>query len=272
MDNQFPNKSWPTLQEFNEAIQLPFANIEDAELKHCLPYTDFLGLPRPVTGAFASVYRMHREDKDFALRLFLKSISDQAQRYSIISDFVRTDKLPYTVTFEFLTNGIKARGEWHPALKMEWVEGTPFDIYLVENLNNAKRLGELAKAFLQMMNELRAAGIAHGDLQHGNMIMCGNEIRLVDYDGMYVPAMIDANATELGHPNYQHPDRASNHFGPYLDNFSSWIIYASIKALQLDPRLLNQLGGCDDCMLFRKADFLNPLESSGFCSVRKARH
>jgi len=93
------------------------------------------------------------------------------------------------------------------------------------------------------MEEMRFAGIAHGDLQHGNIIMCNHELRLVDYDGMYVPAMKNFMASELGHPNYQHPARAPHHFGPYLDNFSAWVIYASIKALQVDPLLLDQLGG-----------------------------
>ena len=31
-----------------------------------------------------------------------------------------------------------------------------------------------------MMKEMRQAGIAHGDLQHGNILMCGKDIRLVE--------------------------------------------------------------------------------------------
>jgi hypothetical protein len=123
-----------------------------------------------------------------------------------------------------------------------------------------------------MMNELRAAGIAHGDLQHGNIIMCGNEIRLVDYDGMYVPAMKNFSACEIGHPNYQHPARTALHFGPYLDNFSAWIIYASIKALEIEPSLLNQLGGGDDCLLFRRSDFLEPMQSPVFAALERHDH
>jgi hypothetical protein len=260
---------WPSLQDYNEAIQNPRACLNDVELKNSLPYTNAVGLPRTVTGSFASVYRMHCADKDYALRLFLRNIKDQAERYALISDFVQNDSLPYTVTFHFLHNGIKSRGEWLPALKMEWVEGKSFDDYIVENLKDSQKLGDLASSFVKMMEEMRFAGIAHGDLQHGNIIMCNHELRLVDYDGMYVPAMKNFMASELGHPNYQHPARAPHHFGPYLDNFSAWVIYASIKALQVDPLLLDQLGGGDDCLLFRKSDFNTPLQSAAFAAFEK---
>jgi hypothetical protein len=212
---------------------------------------------------------MHCADSDYALRLFLKNLEDQAERYASISNFVQHDSLPYTVTFDFLSNGIKVRGDWFPALKMDWVEGTPFEEYVIENINNPDVMDKLSKSFVQMMSELRFAGIAHGDLQHGNIIMCGKELRMVDYDGMYVPALKRLMASELGHPNYQHPNRASHHFGPYLDNFSAWIIYASLRGLQLDPALLHQLGGGDDCLLFRRSDFQNPLQSPAFAAFEK---
>jgi hypothetical protein len=262
-------KWWPSLQDYNEAIQIPRACLQDEELRNGLPYTTALGLPRPITGAFASVYKMHCAERDYALRLFLKNIDDQAKRYDLISDFVQHDSLPYTVTFDFLLKGIKSRSDWFPALKMEWVEGTPFEEYVIENLREPAVLGDLGRSFVQMMNEMRLAGIAHGDLQHGNIIMCGKELRLVDYDGMFVPAMKNFTSSELGHPNYQHPSRTALHFGPYLDNFSAWIVYASIRALELDPGLFHQLAGGDDCLLFRRSDFLNPLQSPAFAAFEK---
>lgn len=262
-------KWWPTPQDYNEAIQTPRLNLLDSELRSGLPYTDAIGLPRPVTGSFASVYRLHCSSKDYAVRLFLRNIDDQEQRYALITDFVQHDDLPYTVTFDFLREGIKVFGNWMPALKMEWVDGTAFDDYIVDNLGNPKKLGMLAENFLVMMNALQRAGIAHGDLQHGNIIMCSDELRLVDYDGMFVPAMHGFEATEIGHRNYQHPLREAKHFGPYLDNFSAWVIYTSIRALQVDSRLMHQLGGGDDCLLFRQTDFQNPLQSPAFSALEK---
>ncbi|MBS1954356.1 MAG: hypothetical protein JST89_09220 [Cyanobacteria bacterium SZAS-4] len=260
---------WPTPQDYNEAIQVPLACLGDPELKAGLPYTNALELPRSITGSFASVYRMHCKNKDFALRLFLNNIRDQHERYALISDFVQHDDLPYTVTFDFLDQGIKIHGEWLPALKMDWLEGEQLDDYIVDNLANPNKLGHLLEKFVKMMQEMRRAGIAHGDLQHGNILVCKDELRLVDYDGMFVPAMKGFSASELGHRNYQHPDRAAHHFGPYLDNFSAWIIYASLYALQIDSRLMHQLGGGDDCLLFRQSDFLDPIHSSAFAALEK---
>ena len=260
---------WPTPQDYNEAIQITRGNLQDPQLQQGLVYTDALGLPRPITGSFASVYRLHCKDKDFALRLFLRNISDQEERYALISDFVQHDELPYTVTFDFLKSGIKVMGEWLPALKMEWVDGPSFDDYIVANVANSDKLKRLNEKFVTMMDELRKAGIAHGDLQHGNIIVWQDELRLVDYDGMFVPAMHGSEANELGHRNYQHPARAAKHFGPYLDNFSAWVIYASVKALQIDSRLLHQLGGGDDCLLFRQTDFLDPLHSAAFAAFER---
>jgi predicted unusual protein kinase regulating ubiquinone biosynthesis (AarF/ABC1/UbiB family) len=112
---------------------------------------------------------------------------------------------------------------------MEWVDGLTLDQYIYENLENPTKLDALASQFSKMMYEMRAAGIAHGDLQHGNIIIVDEEIRLVDYDGMFVPALDGLTSNELGHNNYQHPTRSAEHFGDYLDNFSAWTILTSIN-------------------------------------------
>lgn len=256
---------WPSPQDYNEAVQNPHMNLFDEELRSGLVHLDHLGLPRPVTGAFASVYRMKCGNRDVALRCFLKDITDQERRYALVSDFVQYDELPCTISFEFLTRGIQIGGRWLPVLKMEWVEGLALDQYILANLHNARKLSQLAANFLEMMRHLYAAGVAHGDLQHGNILVLPNrELRLVDYDGMFVPSMSGMTSHEIGHRNYQHPDRTAEHFGDFLDNFSAWVIYTSIVGLQLDPALWDQLAAGDDCLLFNKSDFVNPSYSPAF--------
>lgn len=258
-------KWWPTPQDYNEAVQNPHVNFSDAELQSASIFVGSLGLPRPVCGAFASVYRVRSSEKEFAVRCFLRNTSDQEARYRLVSEFVQNDTLPYTVGFEFAPEGIKIRESWFPLLKMDWVAGQTLEQFVVANLSNRDCLMELADRFLAMCDQLRESGIAHGDLQHGNILVIpGGELRLVDYDGMYVPAMSGFKASEVGHRNYQHPARSGNHFGPYLDNFSAWVIYASLKILSIDPLLFNQLGGGDDCLLFKKTDFVDPLHSQRF--------
>ncbi len=109
-----------------------------------------------------------------------------------------------------------------------------------------------------MMSDLERANIAHGDLQHGNILIVNNDLRLIDYDGMYVPGLEGMQSHEVGHRNYQHPRRTEKDFGPYIDHFSAWIIYLSLLALSVQPGLWRRLEGGDECLLFRRNDFENP--------------
>src|SRR5207248_10425515 len=62
------------------------------------------------------------------------------------------------------------------------------------------------------VRHLEAAKVAHGDLQHGNILVRGGSIQLVDYDGMWVPALSGRDATEIGHRAYQHPERSGQDY------------------------------------------------------------
>src|SRR5688572_7011157 len=116
---------WPTPQDYNEAVQNPRSAFGDAELQECLPETNALGLPRPISGSFASVYHMRSATKHFAVRCFLRNVPDQTERYKRISECLAQANLPYTVPFEYLANGIKVNNIWYPVQKMQWVAGTP---------------------------------------------------------------------------------------------------------------------------------------------------
>ncbi len=45
------------------------------------------------------------------------------------------------------------------------------------------------------------------------------DLMLVDYDGIYVPAMAGEQANELGHVNYQHLERSAEYFDATIDRF-----------------------------------------------------
>lgn len=255
---------WPTPQEYNEAIQNPEFVLRDPELKKGKPELDRLGIPRPITGGFASVYRLRCSGRTWAVRCFLRSAPDRVKRYNAIAKHLEKKCLPYTVPFEFLDEGIRVRNRWFPILKMEWVQGDLLHTYVEKNLRNPNALSTLAQRWVQMVEALQEADIAHGDLQHGNVLVVEGQLRLVDYDGMYVPALKGERSAEFGHPNYQHPHRTENHFGPYLDNFSAWVIYISLLILAKDPALWQDVHGGDECLLFRKSDFNRPETSPLF--------
>lgn len=190
--------------------------------------------------------------QESGVRCFLSNIEDQEERYAQISRFVLSDDLPYTVGFEYVRKGIQVRGEWYPILKMEWVDGDTLGVYL-SSVKDPALFGIFAGYFKQMTMELKRAGIAHGDFQHDNILIADTELRLVDYDGMFVPSLSGRNAS-----------RDRQFFADCLDNFSAWVIYASLRCLSFDPSLWKHLNAGNDCLLFRHADLLSPSQSWAF--------
>ena len=111
-------------------------------------------------------------------------------------------------------------------------------------------------------------GLAHGDLQHGNILVENGELRLIDYDAMFIPGM-SGRSHEVGHRNFQHPKRSESDFDGRLDHFSAWVIALSLRALVIEPKLWSEVQGGDEGLLFRKEDFLKPDSSKVFAALSK---
>ena len=80
--------------------------------------------------------------------------------------------------------------------------------------------------------------MAHGDLQHGNiLVQAGGQLKVVDYDGMFVPGMsrLGMEAAESGLPAYQHPSRARpDYFDARLDDFAALVLLLTLASMTLD--------------------------------------
>ena len=256
--------AWPSPQDYNEAIQNPQLCFEDRELANLAPQLNALGLPKPATGNFATVYHLSGNDSEFAVRCFLNPLKDEQHRYAALASCLKKLNLPFCVRFEFIDIGIRVHGDWRPLVKMEWANGTSLAEHVRSIRTKPEELNKLAENFKQMVLRLSESGIAHGDLQHGNIIVDGDRIKLVDYDGVFVPELEGFGSNELGHPNYQHPQRTADFFNGKLDHFSAWVIYASLRILAIDPTLWQMLNGGDECLLFRHADYIDPAGSQAF--------
>jgi hypothetical protein len=250
--------SWPTPQDYNEAVQNPRLAFTDQDLQLGQAELNPLGLPRPICGRFASVYKIENAGRVWAARCFLSEVPDQQSRYDAISHHLEQVQLKYAVPFTYLPAGIKVTGRTYPLLKMAWVQGESLDAFVGRSLDYPATLQSLARVWVRLVTDLQAAGIAHGDLQHSNVLVVGDDLRIIDYDGMFVPALAGRLATECGQRNYQHPDRTEFDFGPSLDNFSAWVVYVSIVALTIHPELWTKYRGGDECLLLRKDDFADP--------------
>ncbi len=256
--------AWPTPQDYSEAIQNPQDCFSDPDLINGTVSTDALGLPRVASGMFASVYKINTDSNNWAVRCFLRNLPETLERYVVIEEELHKVGLSSTVEFDLQEEGIKIHNRNFPMLKMQWCSGISLTTWLEKHLNDPASLKRFLDNWQSTVAEMQNAGIAHGDLQHGNILIDKEQLRLVDYDGMYVPSLAGKESCEIGHRNYQHPQRDKTHFGPYLDNFAAALIYFSVKILSIDNRLWDRLGAGDECILFRAQDLQNPIESEIF--------
>ena len=182
--------SWPTMSDYQEAVQNPANCFSDKGLMGGAPTLNALGLSQPVTGGFCSVYQVASGRTRWAVRCFLHNIKDLRDRYHQISRYLKSKRLKHMVGFEYVPEGIRVRGTWHPVLKMEWVDGDTLNVWVGKHVKDSKALRRLAERWAELVEALEGAKVGHCDLQHGNILVDGSGgLRLIDYDGMYVPPL-----------------------------------------------------------------------------------
>jgi serine/threonine protein kinase len=257
------------MADYQQALQSPALAFTTSELQQGVPVENKLGLPRPICGSFASVYELVNGRRRWAVKCFLRNTPDLHERYVKISDHLgKCRHLPYFVTFEYQDKAIRVRGELFPLVKMEWVEGHQLNAFIEQNLSRPDALVNLRKRWDRLVADLQSAHIAHGDLQHGNVLVTPNgDIQLIDYDGMWVPTLEGQHSNETGHQDYQNPRRTSRDFHSGIDEFSATIIQIAISALSREPSLWKKYNNGDN-FLFRRRDFVDPQSSPLIADLR----
>ncbi len=264
--------SWPVSQDYNEAVQDPAASFGDAELRAAVADSNALGLPLPCSGNFADVYHLrHPGGGSWAVKCFTRPVAGRQQRYHEISRHLRAARLPFSIEFAYLEEGIRVHGRWYPVVKMQWVEGFLLNQFVRDSLTKPALLDSLLRLWAKMARRLREADVAHGDLQHGNVLLVPGSrtthlaLKLIDYDGMFVPALAGHPAGETGHPAYQHPQRVREATtGPEVDRIPLLVVATALRALAVAGPSLWQRYDNGDNLLFRESDLRAPGESALF--------
>jgi len=146
---------------------------------------------------------------------------------------------------------------------MEWIDGYTLDEFIDRNIFNRSEIIDLANKFLNLVKHLDSLGIAHGDLQHGNIIVQNGSLYLIDYDGIYLPELNGLKTNEIGHPNYQHPSRTIYNYNSKIDRFSAIVIYLSLLILSINPSLWEEYCNGEN-LLFTQEDYFNIQKSKLF--------
>jgi len=262
-------QNWPSARQFTEAIQCPAVCFSSYELKNTLPAIDRLGMPLVTSGQFAFVYKLNsiHSQNSYAVRCFRGYLGDRDQRYRAIQRHLGDRPISLLSDFTYSPEGILVAGRRYPILYMKWIEGPTLDLYVDEMIDRKDVLFHLSQEWLKLVAALRESGVAHGDLQHGNIIVEHGALRLVDHDGIFVPEMSGWSSSEVGHQHYQHPLRGAQHFDSDLDNFSSIVIYLTFISLMEQPSLWKEHH--DENLLFTKSDFVNPAASLLFAKIKE---
>ena len=233
--------------------------IKDGYLKQGQFEFDNRGRLISYTGGFTVVVPIKVQGMKWALRCWYMDLGNVRKRMEVLANYLQKQSLPYFCDFSYVDEGILVDGKIYPITRMKWIDGERLDKYICSHRDKTSLL-KLADNFLNMCKELHTHKIAHGDLQHGNiMVDLSGGIFLIDYDSMYVPTMQGESDIITGLKDYQHPKRKNNlYVSETLDYFSELIIYISILAIAENPDLIEkyQIGDAEH-LLFTSDDFID---------------
>jgi hypothetical protein len=257
--------AFPAAGDYYKAVQAPARSFTVPKLQAAEFVWDSLG-PMLARGSSAVVFQASVERKTQALRCYIRNDASSRDRYSALDAYLAgRDLRPYVSGSTWLDSAIRVNRATWPVLTMDWIDGRTLNEYvdfLVAG-SNAVALTTLAVRWRELIALLQRSEFAHGDLQHGNvMVDQEGRLRLVDFDGVWIPQLAGHSPpTEFGHPNYQHP--GVHVWGRWFDTFSALVIYLSLVALGKDPGLWLALYNSKN-LLFAKNDFFPPFKTEAW--------
>ena len=263
---------FPLITEYVRAIEEASENLD--KLAHLTPILDNHGEPFRSSGAFAVVFKMKDEQtgKCYALKCFTEDQTGRAEAYQKIAEELDMVDSTYVTSVKYLENEIfvdsTCENEEFPVLLMDWVEGETMETYIANNYQNEHAMSMLCYRFCKLAAWLRSQPFAHGDMKPDNiMVRPDGSLTLVDYDGMFVPAMKGSISPTLGTKDFCHPLRTVNDFDETIDDFSLASIALSLKALSLNPTLLKDFGASDR-LIFSADDYRDLGKSKVIASLQ----
>ena len=263
---------YPLISEYVRAIQDASNNLD--QLAHLVPVLDAHGEPYHSSGAFAVVFKMKDEQtgKCYALKCFTEEQEGRAEAYRQIADELEFVDSSYITSVKYLDKEIfvdsSCEEDEFPVLLMDWIDGETMENYIAENYQDNYTMALLCYRFCKMAAWLRSQPFAHGDIKPDNiMVRPDGNLTLVDYDGMFVPAMKGQKSPTIGTKDFSHPLRTVDDFDETIDDFALTSIALSLKVISMNSKLLDTYGASDR-LLFSESDYRNPSSSKAISALQ----
>lgn len=254
---------YPTVSEYDRIIRTKGGNAFTTltDLQFVPSRTSPAKIYTYGSGTFAVVFKAkENENTKVAIRCFIGGRHDYVNRHKHISEYLKDIRSTWVTKTILLEDEISVNDNLYPVIKMDWVEGQLINDYISANIKNNAILSSLQNQIIKINGSKERKQIGHGDIQCGNVLIDINErIRLIDYDGMYIPDFRGQQRIEKGRPEFQHHKRDDITYNEKIDRFSFWVILCAIEGLKFDKSLWNKVtqGGfnTEENILFTGEDF-----------------
>ena len=139
-------------------------------------------------------------------------------------------------------------GVWVDVVADEWIEGVTLGeaVRSAVGADDKARLASFASEFDGMARRMLARDWAHGDLKPDNIIVTPDgQLRLIDFDAVYLPELRHRRSGEVGTAAWQHPSRTPADYNRHLDDYPIALISTLLHSLAVDPSILERYADAD---------------------------
>ena len=268
-------KEFPSNADYTTIVKNLKAFIVNKDIQSGKPQYSKMKRLISYAGGYSKVFPVYIKNRKIALRFWTANIEESQKRYQEIERYLKLKNLSYFVGFSYHNNSLKWKNDKYPFISMDWIEGKTLNKYLDNNIDNSDKVKKLAELFLEMVQSLHKNDIAHGDLQDGNILVIENgsniELKLIDYDSLFVPKLRDFTIEIIGVEAYQHPNKNDmKKLNEKIDYFSELVIYLSLLVYAENSTLWEQ--GQDQKLVFESKDFRDTQNSKIFNHLKNSKY
>ncbi len=228
------------------------------------------GEPMYSSGNFGVVFTLSSlaEEQPFSLKCFTRHQWGRREAYQRLCCDMPSS--PFLAKMEYLSDEIAVcpygsdSMQLFDALRMEYIEGVTLSEMLRQcvYVHDIRTLQQLSRAFEELALWLLGEPVAHGDIKPDNIMVTPNmELKLIDYDGFYLPGMVGESQRECGTESFQHPLRSSAPFDRNIDDYSIAALCLSLRVAAKDIEVYERFCTDSSELIF------SPSEAIAYSSV-----